>query len=219
VLEIGAGTGEDAKKLHESGYSVVATDISPGMLERAAEKLEGSPVRLQLVSAGGIPEAFPAGSFDVLFSNFGALNCVPNLSGLLPRLSGVLAPGGVMVVCLMGKYPLWETAASLARLRFRFRRASRKAVHARVGDTMVPVWYHSFSSLRSACRGWGDVVDVLGLNIVSPPPGSRAFRRRFPRLTSYVDRLDGRIGSIPVASTLGDHLVVVMRRTHGKRQP
>jgi len=44
LLEIGAGTGEDAKTLQALGYSVLATDVSPGMLERAGRKLSGTPV-------------------------------------------------------------------------------------------------------------------------------------------------------------------------------
>lgn len=215
VLDIGAGTGEDAKALHELGYSVVATDVSPRMLEQAGRKLSGTPVQLKALGAEEIHEAFPPGSFDALFSNFGPLNCVADLPGLLPELSRVLTPGGIMVVCLMGKYPLWEMAAASARLRFRaaFRRVSHTAVLARVGETTVPVWYHSFSAVRAACNGWGEVVDVVGLNVVSPPPASRTFSRNFPRVTSLLDRLDRRVGRFPLMSTLGDHLVVVMQRT------
>ncbi len=215
VLEIGAGTGEDAKTLQGLGYSVVASDVSPGMLEQASRKLSGTPVQLLALSAEMIPETFPPGSFDVLFSNFGPLNCVADFQGLLPKLSRVVAPGGIMVVCLMGRYSLWEITSAITRLRFRgaLRRVSRGAVLARVGEGVVPVWYHSLSAVRAACKGWGEVVDVVGLNVVSPPPGSRTFPRRFPRVTSLLDRLDHRVGRFPLMSTLGDHLVVVIRRT------
>jgi len=216
LLEIGAGTGEDAKELYELGYSVIATDISPGMLERARKKLGGIPVQVQELSAEEVPRKFPPDSFDVLFSNFGALNCIADLPGLLPQLAALLAPGVIMVVCLLGKYPFWEMTAAGARLRFRtaLRRLSRGAVLAAVGDRKVPVWYYSLSAVRAACRGWGKVIDVAGLNIVSPPPGSQTFARRFSGIAGLLDRLDRRIEGFPFLSTLGDHLVVVMRRTN-----
>lgn len=40
ILELNAGTGTDAVQLAQRGYSVHATDISSGMLDRLREKVQ-----------------------------------------------------------------------------------------------------------------------------------------------------------------------------------
>src|SRR5512145_2108841 len=83
ILELNAGTGTDAVQLAQRGYTVHATDIAPGMLNRLREKVDrlGLHARvtmeersfLSLDDAQGAP-------FDAVFSDLGGLNCVPDLT-------------------------------------------------------------------------------------------------------------------------------------------
>jgi SAM-dependent methyltransferase len=96
LLEVGAGTGQDSLFFQQHGLSVVATDLTPEMVERCRAKgLEAHVMDFLKLD-------FPPASFDAVY----ALNCllhVPNadLPGVLSALRGLLAPGGL---CFLGMY-------------------------------------------------------------------------------------------------------------------
>lgn len=97
LLEVGAGTGQDSSFFASEGLSVVATDLSPAMVEYCREK--GLDARVVDVLALD----FPPASFDAVYS----VNCllhVPNVD--LPRalstIAAVLRPGGLFYLGLWG---------------------------------------------------------------------------------------------------------------------
>jgi len=75
ILELNCGTGEDAKHLGELGHTVLATDISTGMLSITQGKCKAlSNITTQLID---LTKLEPMGQkFDLIFSNFGGLNCL-----------------------------------------------------------------------------------------------------------------------------------------------
>lgn len=72
VLDVAAGTGALSVPAAEAGASVLGTDISPGMIERLAERLEPYPECKARVM-NGETLTLPDGSFDSAFSIFGAI--------------------------------------------------------------------------------------------------------------------------------------------------
>jgi SAM-dependent methyltransferase len=100
ALEIGAGTGYFSLNLLRAGVvgEAVATDISPGMLdklERSAEEL-GLLVETAACEATRLP--FEDGSFDLVFGH-AVLHHLPDLEGAFREFRRVLVPGGVMAFC------------------------------------------------------------------------------------------------------------------------
>lgn len=97
LLEVGAGTGQDSIFFQENGLSVVATDLSPRMVERCRAKgLEAYVMDLKGLS-------FPSETFDAAY----AMNCllhVPNADAntVLEALQRVLAPGALLYVGVYG---------------------------------------------------------------------------------------------------------------------
>ena len=97
LLEVGAGTGQDSAYFHEQGIAVVATDLSPVMVEHCRAKgVEAHVMDFLRLD-------FPAGSFDGVF----AMNCllhVPNrdLPTVLAAIALVLRPGGLFFVGVHG---------------------------------------------------------------------------------------------------------------------
>ena len=77
ILEMNCGTGEDAQWLAARGMQVLATDISPRMIEVSRRKLASAPENqaVQFLTLSweqlGTLEAEP---FDGMLSNFGGLN-------------------------------------------------------------------------------------------------------------------------------------------------
>jgi len=97
LLEIGAGTGQDSAYFLGEGLAVVATDLSPAMVEHCLAKGIEAYVR-DFLRLG-----FPAGSFDAAY----ALNCllhVPNddLPAVLAAVRTVLRPGGLFFLGVYG---------------------------------------------------------------------------------------------------------------------
>jgi len=100
ALEIGAGTGYFSLNLLRAGVvgEAVATDISPGMLEkleRSAREL-GLAVETAACEAEALP--FEDDSFDLVFGH-AVLHHLPDLDGAFREFRRVLRPGGVVAFC------------------------------------------------------------------------------------------------------------------------
>jgi SAM-dependent methyltransferase len=100
ALEIGAGTGYFSLNLLRAGVvrEAVASDISPGMLqrlERSAAEL-GLSVETAACEATELP--FPDSSFDLVFGH-AVLHHLPDLHTAFGEFHRVLRPGGVVAFC------------------------------------------------------------------------------------------------------------------------
>ena len=119
ILELGCGTGEDAVWLARAGYRVVATDASPEMIRIARLKAISAGVAASIEFHCMPMEAIhtlPAGrTFDGVFSNFGAVNCVADIPRLSRSLARRLVPGAPLMFVVMGRYVPWEWGWYLAR--------------------------------------------------------------------------------------------------------
>jgi cyclopropane fatty-acyl-phospholipid synthase-like methyltransferase len=96
LLEIGAGPGRDSHFFQQNGLGVVATDLSPEMVNLCREK--GLTAHVMAFTSLSFPEPF-----DAIF----ALNCllhVPksDLPEILQRLHGLLKPGGLFYMGVYG---------------------------------------------------------------------------------------------------------------------
>jgi SAM-dependent methyltransferase len=103
ILEIGGGTGYQAKRLVEDGYVVDSIDIPDSNYAGQHE----FPVRPY--DGKNIP--FPDGSFDVVFSS-NVLEHVTDLPYLQAEMKRVLKPGGVCVHLMpTGAWRFWTNIA------------------------------------------------------------------------------------------------------------
>jgi SAM-dependent methyltransferase len=100
ALEIGSGTGYFSLNLlqMELMERLVATDISPGMLEKLATTAEGLGLELETVAADAERLPFEDQSFDLVFGH-AVLHHLPDLPGALAEFKRVLRPGGTLAFC------------------------------------------------------------------------------------------------------------------------
>jgi ubiquinone/menaquinone biosynthesis C-methylase UbiE len=104
VLEVACGTGISTEHLWRqlpSGTRIVATDLSPAMLDHATRhrgKLPG--VSFEQASADALP--FEDGSFDALVCQFGIM-FFDDKPAALAEFSRVLRPGGLLA------FSVWES--------------------------------------------------------------------------------------------------------------
>lgn len=223
LLELGGGTGEDALFLARNGRSVLLTDGSPRMLERAREKagragLEGR-LATEVLALEDI-EAFARERrargqppFDGVYSNFAALNCVPDLGPVARGLAVLLGPGAHALLVLFGPLPPGEILVQLLRghPRAAFRRLRAGPVPARLGGVHFHVWYPGPRRVRRAFEPGFRAVSTHGVGILVPPSAAEPAISRHPRLVSLLERID-RLVERPLAA-LGDHVLLRLERT------
>jgi demethylmenaquinone methyltransferase/2-methoxy-6-polyprenyl-1,4-benzoquinol methylase len=124
VLDLGCGTGTLAALLAEHGASVTAVDISPAMLDLAAERLRAAGLEQQVtLRECGVVEldAFPDASFDAITSTlvFSELSNDEIAYGLA-ECRRILRAGGRLLVAdeMLPDSPLGRVATFLFRLPF-----------------------------------------------------------------------------------------------------
>jgi SAM-dependent methyltransferase len=213
VLEMNCGTGEDALWLAHHGIEVLATDLSPAMLQVASKKLAASP--------GGAPvsferlaweelKGFDAGPFDGALSNFGGLNCVSDLPDAVRALATKLRPGAVAILCIMGPAVPWEWGWFLAQGKpaAAFRRLRR----AGVLWSGITVRYPSIATTRRAVAPAFQVLRVSAIGALLPPPYTEQRIGRYPRLIAALNRVERRFESRWPLPLLADHYVVELER-------
>lgn len=95
VLDVAAGDGNFALACAREGASVVASDLSPGMVERGRARAEAEGYDVQWVEADAEALPFHDASFDCVGSVFGAM-IAPRPRVVAEELFRVVRPGGTV---------------------------------------------------------------------------------------------------------------------------
>lgn len=215
LLELNAGTGTDAVQLARRGYFVHATDIAPGMLSRAREKVEqlGLQQRVTVEQCSFLDlEHVEGAPFDAVFSNLGGLNCIPDLTPVIGQLPKIVKPGGMVTWVLMPHICLWEIAEVFrGNVSLAFRRFARGHVRANLEGLHFDVYYFS---PRQAIEWFGNRFELLaleGLSVVTPTAESKNFARLHPRGYRALSWLDDRLSPRWPWYGWGDFYILTMR--------
>lgn len=223
LLELGAGTGEDAVCLLAHEYRVVLTDGSPTMVAQATAKIrragfEGRADVEQLVleRLGTFAERqrqCGSAPFDGAYSNFAVLNCVADPAALGASLAPLLRPGAAFIPVVFGTWCPGEMLVQLLRgdPRASLRRRKRGMVPARIGGREFAVWYRPPAVWARAFAPYFHLRRVRGIGILVPPSAAEPAISRHPRLVRTLEALD-RALTAPLAR-LGDHLLLHFERT------
>lgn len=95
VLDVGAGTGNAAIPAALRGAEVVASDLTPELLEAGRRRAEAEGARLEWVAADAEALPFEDASFDVVMSAIGAM-FAPHHQAAADELVRVCRPGGTI---------------------------------------------------------------------------------------------------------------------------
>lgn len=218
LIDLGCGTGLDAVRMAGLGHRVTATDWSPQMVERTADRAqrEGVADRLRVLAVGAheLPRIAGGGDFEGAYSNLGPLNCVPDLAEVSSGCARLLKPGGTLVFTVIGRVCPWEIVHYARkwrwpRLRLRF---ARNVVP--VGMNKHTIWtrYYTPREFYRAFERDFALEHYRGLCVFAPPPYLNWVRDRYPRVYEWLWRLDRRTAGWPLLRSIGDHFLIVMRR-------
>lgn len=217
VLDLGCGTGEDAIWLAQQGCYVLAADGSPVMLRIVAEKAArlGVSDRIETLTLdlNNPPERLRLASrFELVLSNFGALNCIADLDALGRDLARWTTPGGHVALNVMGRFCVWEFIWFLAQLRPKSLRRLRGRATASIGGERIAVYYWGIRQLKQMLRPALILKEIAGIGIALPPTYMFSHLERYPRLVAWLTRLETRLSASPVFAGLSDHTLMIFRR-------
>jgi len=215
ILELNAGTGSDAEYFVNQGYRVHATDIAGGMISAINEKIQASkaPERftVQQVSFTDLDQVTQP-PFDLVFSNFGGLNCIPQLDPVAEQLPRLLAPGGYVVWVIMPPFCPWELTNFLrGKFKIASRRLHRDGVIANVEGAQVQTWYFSAKRVRPAFPSGFHLIHKQAISLFCPPSYMDKFPHRYPKITRLLLSLDERLGHYAPFHNWGDFVVYTFR--------
>ncbi len=223
VLEIGCGTGEEAVALGERGIHVLATDLSPQMVEWTRHKaatagLEGR-VQVRCLPAGrlsALQDEWEEGAFEGAYSSFGPLNGEPELGPVREALATLLRPGSPLVASVMNRVCAFETVWYLAHGH------PRQAIRRWEGRTMAPVspdltdvvptWYHTPHSFTRAFAPTFRRHSCRALPFLLPPPFAAPLWRERARWMQRLVWWEERLAPRWPFCALGDHFLIVLQR-------
>ena len=218
ILDLGCGPGADDEYLAKEGFRVTAIDWSPAMVDVARRRVSDAGVWHRVdVKELGIQELdrLAPEQFDAAYSNFGPLNCVPDLVAAARLIAGRLRPGGVLVASVIGRVCPWEIAFYLARgdwsraaIRF-----SRQLVPVPLDGRTVWTRYYSPREFERMFQAAGFTrVALRALGLLVPPPYLQAFAERHRTLVSGLQRVEDTVAAWPGLRAGGDHFLIVLRK-------
>jgi hypothetical protein len=194
VLEIGCGINLATRRIHERGLK---------------EYVKTVVLRAEDISA------LRTQSFTGVLSNFGALNCIENLSRFARDLAGLLTPGAKGLLCWMGRYCLWEIIWYLAHgnKQKAFRRLRRNQIAANIGGgAVVSVHYPSITSLQRIFAPEFKIKSIKGIGLTVPPSYLGPWAADHPRFIELGELADTWMGGCPGTRVLADHILVGFER-------
>lgn len=221
VLDLGCGTGVDAAFLARLGVRVHAIDVSSRMMRAAQERVEreglADRVTFEICALEHVAGIRQTGLFDGAVSNFGAINCLPDLQSVARGLASLVRPGGKLALCFMGRFCLWEMAYHVLhaqpRKAFRRLRAGEAGIETSLASgPAFHVYYPSIARLAADFSRNFDLVSFRSIGILVPPSYLERWAKSRQRTLCAFSFLDERIGGWPLVRATGDHRLAVFVR-------
>lgn len=162
IVEFGCGAGVLWRENHEripSGWAITLTDLSPGMLAEARERLGELPQITDFQSADIQELPFADGAFDAAIANH-MLYHVPDVAGALSEVRRVLQPTGVFYAATNGPSHMRELD-SLVRAVAPERSFPDPSVHfgLETGWAQLEAWFTHVELVR-----YPDALEVTDLD-------------------------------------------------------
>lgn len=209
ILETNCGTGEDALFLSEMGHRVLATDISEPMIKKASEKSELP--EFAVLNMLNIQSLAP-GKFDLVFSNFGGLNCLSpvEMRNYIQQVAQILTKSGRFIAVVMPNFCFMETFYFLLKLRPRkaFRRLRKGSVDVRLNGSSMPIWYYSPKDMKGLAGKQFSIRKTHGIGTFIPPSYLEPLISRAPGLVALLNSLDKRFSRNRLAASISDHYLI-----------
>jgi ubiquinone/menaquinone biosynthesis C-methylase UbiE len=214
ILELNAGTGEDAIYFAKQGHHIHATDISAGMQQVLKKKVDdlrlNNNVSTELCSFSSLNDLMDKGPYDFIFSNFAGLNCTNDLEKVLHSFPALLKPGGIATLVLLPKFCLWETLLIFkGKFKTAFRRFfANNGSQSHIEGVYFKCWYYNSSYIIHALKNDFSLVNVEGLCTIVPPSYMQGFAEKHPGMYRFLKRKEDKLKAVWPWKYIGDYYII-----------
>jgi len=218
MLELNAGTGEDAIYFASHGHKVHATDSSHGMIEKLCEKVRiqnlGTGITTEICSYTELENLRERKEYDYIFSNFAGLNCTKQLDKVLDAFYYLLKPAGFVTLVVLPKFCLWEFLFLLkGKFKTAFRRFSgNKGASAHIEGEYFQCWYYSPSFIRKHLKASFNLESLEGLCCLVPPSYLRGFAEKYPKTYTFLNKMENSLKEKWPWRVIGDYYIITLQK-------
>lgn len=218
ILELNAGTGEDAMYFASRGHSVHATDISTGMQAILKEKIKGQStegqITYELCSYTELENLQDQGPYDYIFSNFAGLNCTGRLEKVLDSFQHLLKPGGLVTLVILPKFSAWEILLLFkGKFKTAFRRfPGRKGAKAHLEGEYFRCWYYNPSFIIKHLKHSFNKKKLEGLCTIVPPSYLENFAQKHPKLYRWLEKKENKLKDRWPWKSTGDYYIITLQK-------
>jgi ubiquinone/menaquinone biosynthesis C-methylase UbiE len=218
ILELNAGTGEDAIFLARLGHRVHATDIAEGMHQALLRKISHTELQKSIsteaCSFTALENLQTKGPFDCILSNFAGLNCTGDLRLVLESFDQLLKPGAIAVLVILPKFCIWET---LMVFKGKFKTAFRRffSGHGRLAKidlSYFKCWYYNPRFIQNVMGNKFSVLALEGLCTFVPPSYIISFPEKYPKLYRKLQKTEDKLKSQWPWHSIGDYYIISFRK-------
>ncbi len=218
LLDLGCGTGLDAKYLAQAGYRITAMDWSPQMIQRTKMRVmqAGLQDKVEVKCLGFHQlDEFESELLDGVYSDLGSLNCATDIDDVAAALFRILKSDGKLIVSVIGRVCPWEwilysSKGEWARARVRF--APDMVSVPLNGRTVWTRYFMPREFENVFVRAGFKLLRLRSLALFVPPPYMIRFAERHLMLINFLQWLDDSVCHLPVFRNWGDHFLMVLKK-------
>jgi ubiquinone/menaquinone biosynthesis C-methylase UbiE len=212
ILELNSGTGLDAEFFASKGFYVHCTDLSDGMVDKMKKKFSSGSLSDKItIQQCSFTELNKIGNkkFDFIFSNFGGLNCISDLSDAAKFFPSLLNKNGRVCLVVLPPVCPWELIQLFrGKIKYSFRRLKKEGTMANIEGVKFKTYYFSAKNvLRSLGKDF-KLLKLESLAVFTPIPQMEKIPRKFPKLVKILNKVDEKLCRIFPFNKVGDHIIV-----------
>lgn len=220
IFELNCGTGVDAIWLAQQGHNVMATDLSNEMIKITQAKIEKlgltENVKTMVCDITALDKCGIYNKFDLVFSNFGGLNCLNQneLSLLSTQLFRLLKPNGRFVAVVMPRFCTWESLYFISKFDTQkiFRRNTQNSLQVNVDGENVETWYYSPSDFKQIFQKHFSRLTTKPIGFAIPPSYMENRVGQNKNIMDVLNFSENIFGSITSLSAVSDHFLVDLQK-------
>ena len=212
ILELNSGTGLDAEFFASKGFSVHCTDLSDGMIEKMKKKFSANNFSEKVtVQQCSFTELDKIGNkkFDFIFSNFGGLNCIPDLREATKFFPSLLNKNGRVCLVILPPICPWEIIQLFrGKFKFAFRRFKSEGTLANVEGIKFKTYYFSANQVMRDLGSAFKLLQLESLGLFTPIPQMEKIPKSFPRIAKVLNKMDEIFSRTFPFNRIGDHIII-----------
>jgi len=214
ILEIGCGTGEEAKRfILKTGNRVTCLEISSGMIDFAISKMTKSGVLDKFTAVKGPSYEIKSigHTFDLIYSFNGAFNTEPRIREAAEAIYDTLNNEGILIFSIRNRKCLGEIIlySILGREEKVKDRISEETYVEVVGNKIKSKYYSPDEILKIFEKF--KLVEKKSLAIILPPYlAEKVPSSIWRRLLTLLETV---LSSIPIFSSYGDEVLYVFKKS------